>query len=174
MDTEEIVRSPNDPISRPSSSMSSTPSIKRKLPTKSQRNSEQKKEELLDLACKTLGRVTQPIDHKPAEDQFDAFGKKIGYDLRELDRRQRIYAEKLIADVIYYGKLGSLNELCSINVHPRHAQPIQSTYVPPLQTQNTITAAQHTQPVHTNFMTALQSQHNVDPELTELLIFNTQ
>lgn len=48
------------------------------------------------------------------EDWLDITGKKIAYDLRELNERQRIIAEKLISDVIFYAKLDKLNENYSI------------------------------------------------------------
>lgn len=66
------------------------------------------------------------------EDMFDITGKKLANDLRGMNERQRIFTEKLINDVVYYGKLGSLNEFCSVNV-PRPQQYGQNYMPPPPQ-----------------------------------------
>lgn len=44
------------------------------------------------------------------EDEFDITGKKVASDLRGIDPTQRIFVEKIIADAIYFGRLGKLNE----------------------------------------------------------------
>ncbi|GBP78396.1 hypothetical protein EVAR_58186_1 [Eumeta japonica] len=43
-------------------------------------------------------------------DQEESFGRNVGYQLKELDRRQKIIAQKLISDVLYHAKLGALTE----------------------------------------------------------------
>lgn len=50
------------------------------------------------------------------DDDFDITGKKVAADLRTIDTRQRVFVEKLIADAMYYGKLGKLNESSQIQL----------------------------------------------------------
>lgn len=84
------------------------------------RECEDKKAQLIDLAYKALSDIPNTL---PKEDSCDITGKKIACDLRQLEVNQKIIAEKLINDVLYYAKLNRLNENCSVNI----AQ-IQPTY----------------------------------------------
>lgn len=87
------------------SHMSSTTTRKRK------KISQEK--EFLNVATKTLLNYNSVNNHHlstHADDKFDAMGKKIAFDLRSLSPDQLIFAEKLMSDVIYYGKLNKLNE----------------------------------------------------------------
>lgn len=128
---------------------------------------------------------------RPLEDKFDVAGRKVGNDLRDLDGRQLIFAEKLINDVIYYAKLGSLNEGSSVNPSNALHAPlsVHSTYVTPA-TNTTVPVAQ---PVQASYMVPHQRVHynmesnqflafgetfqkhnsvaNNEPELSELSTF---
>ena len=48
-------------------------------------------------------------ERKP-DDQFDITGKKIAFDLRNVDQEQLVIAEKIIFETIYYARLKKLNE----------------------------------------------------------------
>ncbi|XP_067008469.2 uncharacterized protein [Anabrus simplex] len=65
-------------------------------------------------------KITQKVNCSSAgvksEDEFDIAGKKLSYDLRTMNQQQHVIAEKLVSDVVYYAKLGKLNENSSIRV----------------------------------------------------------
>lgn len=50
------------------------------------------------------------------EDEFATAGKRIGYQLKALTDHQRIIAEKLISDVIYFAKLDKLSENSQVSM----------------------------------------------------------
>lgn len=70
---------------------------------------DQKKQELLDLAHKTLSN-----NNANTEEEYHIVGKRIGYLLKDVEGFQRIIAEKLISDVMFYAKMGKLTEHSSI------------------------------------------------------------
>lgn len=81
---------------------------------------EQKRQELLHLAHKTLSENTINT-----EEEYHIAGKRIGYQLKAVEGHQRIIAEKLISDVMFYAKMGKLTEDCSINIPSNsQSQPI--------------------------------------------------
>lgn len=69
---------------------------------------EKKKECFLDLATKKLSQQTKST----------AFGNNVAFQLEDLDRRQRIFAEKIISDALFYANLGKLTETASISLGP--------------------------------------------------------
>lgn len=50
------------------------------------------------------------------EDRYDIAGKNFAAKLRELPNNQRIYAEKLINDVLFEAELSNLNRNSSVNI----------------------------------------------------------
>lgn len=119
VDTGENMLSSSPEVStRLSSSLSTTPSMTRNV-FKRKRKCKDKKSQPVELAHK-ISKDAIPNTHV-REDIFDITGKKIACDLRELNEQQRIIAEKLINDIIYYAKLGKLNENCL--VCPTHMRP---------------------------------------------------
>ncbi|XP_066991567.2 uncharacterized protein [Anabrus simplex] len=100
---------PPEPVSPP---MPSEPSIAKK-----RKRDDDTEEEMLRLACKHLNNLNAARQ----EDEFDAFGKNIAFKLRELnklDSTQRIIAEKLISDVLFYGQVRGLTRDTTIsNAH---------------------------------------------------------
>lgn len=52
----------------------------------------------------------------PDEDEYTVVGKRLAFQLRDMDGHQRFIAEKLICDVMYYGRLGRLSEGTSIHI----------------------------------------------------------
>lgn len=87
-----------------------------------------KSDELLVLACQQLSSSSK--EH----DEFDTFGMNIAAKLRELakvNNTQRIIAEKLMSDVIFYGQLQTLT--CDTSIHV----PAQNVNVPSLHTDTT-------------------------------------
>ncbi|KAF5308580.1 hypothetical protein FQR65_LT18059 [Abscondita terminalis] len=101
---------------------SSTNSIcQQNTSTKKKTNAiEQKRQELLHLAHKTLSKNTINT-----EAEYHIAGESIGYQLKAVEGHQRIIAEKLITDVMFYAKMGKLTEDCSINIPSNsQSQPI--------------------------------------------------
>lgn len=59
----------------------------------------EKKEQLMDLAYTTL--CTQ-------EDEYSVVGNIIALQLKGMDEKQRLIAEKLVSDVMFYGRMGKV------------------------------------------------------------------
>lgn len=97
---EESMLSPNSFTDANDSSVSSNVSHKKKIRKLSK--VDEKKMEVLNLARNVL--------EKPDEDEYMVAGKRIGFQLKDLEPNQRIIAEKLISDVIFYGKTKKLTE----------------------------------------------------------------
>lgn len=53
----------------------------------------------------------------PAEDRYDMIGRNVATKLREIPNKQRIFAEKLINDVLFEAELGSLNRNYVLSVN---------------------------------------------------------
>lgn len=77
---------------------------------------EERKKELVELAHKALSDTT-PAFAEP-ENACDIAGKKFASDLKQMSDQQRVIAEKLINDVMYYGKLGKLHENYAVHSYP--------------------------------------------------------
>ncbi|KAF7283311.1 hypothetical protein GWI33_000942 [Rhynchophorus ferrugineus] len=69
---------------------------------------EQNKQESVYLAHKA------PSNNSDIEEECNIASKRIGYQLKAVEGHQRIIAEKLISDVMFYAKLGKLTEDSSI------------------------------------------------------------
>ncbi|CAH1106934.1 unnamed protein product [Psylliodes chrysocephalus] len=69
---------------------------------------EKKKVALMDLAHKTLSGGD--------DDEFDITWKRIACQLRGMNERQRLIAEKLVSDVMFHGRMGNLPEDASISL----------------------------------------------------------
>lgn len=134
---------------------SSRPSTRKSL--NQGRSLVQKKAKFLDLASAALA----PTSISP----FDAFGKSVAEDLTNMDGTQKIIAQKLISDIVFYGKLGRLSESSSINCADTAPQlpyqaPIGPAYINRMHDQqypyhcNTSYASPFTAP-----RTPLQPQH---------------
>ncbi|RUS88474.1 hypothetical protein EGW08_003732, partial [Elysia chlorotica] len=79
-----------------------TPNVAgKKKNTGRKRNSD---EELLGIARARLLHPQMP----PSEDQYDAFGKNVAHRLRNLPNMQRIYAQKIISDILFEAEVGNL------------------------------------------------------------------
>ncbi|XP_060536073.1 uncharacterized protein LOC132708013 [Cylas formicarius] len=111
-------------LSRPTSSVSFTPTTSKK-----KKSPEDSTGILISRACTQLEKK---------EDQFDTIGKNIASKLRNLPHEQRIYAEKIINDVLFEAELGCLNRNYKLVQEPaatnsncmeasRQLMPIQST-----------------------------------------------
>lgn len=68
---------------------------------------EVKKAALVDLAHKAFT--------EPELDEFDIVGKRFAFQLKKLEDGQRLIAEKLMSDILFYGAMGRLEEHCTIN-----------------------------------------------------------
>lgn len=172
MDSEESLLSPNVNVDRPLSSLSSTPSVSRSSSKKRPRSSQQKKDDLIDLAYQTLSKTSEPESRRPPEDKFDIYGKKIAYDMRDIDRRQQIIAEKLINDVLYYAKLGSLTASASVTTSQSVTQPFHLNYMS--QPQPLHHLERYEAPGYSNDGRNQQAKKNSQelPEISEYLTFN--
>ena len=69
---------------------------------KKKRESKNSKSEVMTLIGERLAGTRQ-------QDNFDTFGKHVANKLRAFPRDMRVYAEKLINDVLFEGELGTLN-----------------------------------------------------------------
>lgn len=120
------------PLASPTTSISfercNTPQTSKK------RNSSDKN--LLTLATTTLRKINE--EKEVTDDEFSIAGKKYAFDLRALNTEQRTIAEKIVSDVIYYGKLAQLNVNSSINLNtPNYHQTSSTTYSSQLQEMST-------------------------------------
>lgn len=70
---------------------------------------EAKKHELLDLAHSQLSTP------EPEEDEYAVVGKRIAFQLKGMNEHQRLIAEKLVSDIMYYGRMGKLKEDALVN-----------------------------------------------------------
>lgn len=121
--TDTIPQTSYTEITPHSSRFSSSKSRNQQNTSKKRKNCnsiDQKKQELLDLAHKTLSN-----NNVNTEEEYDIVGKRIGYQLKDVEGFQRIIAEKLISDVMFYAKMGKLTEHSSIFIPPNsRPQPI--------------------------------------------------
>lgn len=83
-----------------------------------------KKAKFLDAANFALTAPEKPIS------PFEPFGKSVAVDLENMDARQRICAQKIISDVLFYGKLGRLTENCTFRAptHQHSGNSFQNFY----------------------------------------------
>jgi hypothetical protein len=135
-----VANSPHD-VRSPSSQTSTCSKGKRKSKGRgvASRSSEK---DLIDLASTTLKKFVHLRKRK--HDEFDITGKKLACDSRTMSIQQRVTAEKIFNDVVYYGKLGKLNEnssfqvgtpplqhyIAETNFHPGYAKTQISTAYP--------------------------------------------
>lgn len=113
---------------------------------------ELKKQQLLDLAHKHL---TRP---QVEDDKYTVIGKNISIQLKEMVDHQRFIAEKLISDIMFYGRMGKLREDAMVkctNTVPTNNVPANT--VP----TNTFTAQQtdHSASQHLNIRNIKQKQY---------------
>lgn len=79
---------------------------------------EQKKAKLMELAHEALSKD---------DDEYEITGKRIAFQLKDIAKPQRIIAEKLISDVIYYAKIDKLTKDSSVCNHSSSQfQPVKS------------------------------------------------
>lgn len=62
----------------------------------------------------------------PGDNPSEYYGKAIGLQLKEMTKLQRCIAEKLISEVIFYGKLDKLSIQSSINLNSS-ASPVPTS-----------------------------------------------
>lgn len=67
---------------------------------------EAEKHELLDLA---FSQLTTP---EPKEDEYAMVGKRIAFQFKGMNKHQRLIAEKLVSDIMYYGRMGTIKGRC--------------------------------------------------------------
>jgi hypothetical protein len=67
---------------------------------------EEKKNNLIDLAHQALTNTD--------DDECAVAEKRIGYQLKGMAEQQRFIAEKLISDIMYYGRVGKLKDDASV------------------------------------------------------------
>lgn len=106
--------------------LSATPSIPNKRNNKRKTNSTDKADEILGIVGERL---------RNPEDEFTIIGKNIACKLRRLPRDAKLFAEKLINDVLFQAELGELNRYTKIISEnptiPPQIQPQSSNWCPP-------------------------------------------
>ncbi|XP_072392638.1 uncharacterized protein [Diabrotica undecimpunctata] len=105
-ETTESRRSDTGDEQPPSTSQPTPPEPPRK---KKRTNLERKKEPMIDAAQTLLS--TQ-------ENEWDIIGRSYGLQLQKLEPTQQAIAEKLFAEVIFYGKMKQLTPSSTINLIP--------------------------------------------------------
>ena len=73
-------------------------------------------EDLLAIACNTLKNSSNT-------DKYDIFGQHVASAMRDMSREQQIYAEKIISDVLFEGRLGKLSRNARLVTGPTLAFP---------------------------------------------------
>ena len=78
-----------------------------------------------------LSIVSERLKSTKQEDQFDVYGKNVATKLRILPNEQRIWAEKLINDVLMEAEFGNLNRGMQIyqHEHGRNNQQNMQQYI---------------------------------------------
>lgn len=100
----------------------------------------------MDVASTALAAVP------PTTLRYEPFGKSVACDLENMEPHQRTIAQKLISDVLYFGKLKRLAENCSISIPaniPQTAVYHHDPYYPHQQQQ--YEASLVPRPTHTQF-----------------------
>lgn len=69
----------------------------------------QKKLEFIDIASETMKSLNAPLKE---DDECDIIGKRFAMQLRGMKESQMFLAEKIISDVMYYGRMDKLTENC--------------------------------------------------------------
>lgn len=100
-----------------------TVSRKRSQPTKSTAL-EEKKKALFDAAHKYLSA------EENVDDELNITGKRFAFQLKKLDDQQRLIAEKLWSDIIFFGAQGKLELDCTINFPSQNVQQLQYNHKP--------------------------------------------
>ena len=83
---------------------------------------------------KVMGLLGNRLALSRNEDEYDCIGKNIAVKLRKMSNNMRIYAEKIISDVLYEGELGTLSAntrvttQCNIDLQP-HTPPVVENVV---------------------------------------------
>ncbi|CAB3259004.1 unnamed protein product [Arctia plantaginis] len=90
----------NDQIGTPSSVSSSESSLRSVSQRKNKKQTEQENRD------QVLAKILKKLDN--IEDEFDVVGKNIANKLRSMDADQKIHAEKIINDALYFGTLKHL------------------------------------------------------------------
>nr|CAI5852842.1 unnamed protein product [Callosobruchus analis] len=95
-----------------------------------------------------LGIISRRLEGGEKTDEFDAVGTNIACKLRrisETSAQTRVFAEKLINDVLYYADLGNLNENSRIALN-HHAEAPQNHSIAHPQTASTAGPEQYKRP----------------------------
>lgn len=65
------------------------------------------------------------------DDKWEVIGKSIGLQLKELGTNQQDIAQKLMADLIFYGKRGRLTDYTAINLNIPHSNNLPQHFSSP-------------------------------------------
>lgn len=76
---------------------------------KKQKTLRTKKTEFLNVASEAIQLLNTPPDQ---DNECTIVGKRFAFQLQSMTEEQRLIAEKIIADVMYYGRRGKLTENC--------------------------------------------------------------
>lgn len=119
-------RNPESPLESNPPASDGQPSLHPGPPVKKRRYGGSSTDQVLTV-------IKDKISGMRDEDQCDIFGRSVAANLRDLPKEMKIYAQKLINDVIFNAQLGKLNERSQIltteQVTPVHVQIPNVTYL---------------------------------------------
>lgn len=89
-----------------------------------------KRDQFIEAGLRVLEKEGTQTETQESESQEATFGQNVGQQLKEIEQRQKIIAQKLISDVLFHAKLGNLNETSILNIT---SQPVAYQFheVPP-------------------------------------------
>lgn len=106
-----------------------TPTITKNVPTMSSQTKKRKDCTKIDDVA-LFSKIGRQLENMQGEDQFDVQGRYIASKMRNLPQNQRIYAEKLINDILFEAEIGNLRPGCSIHIPPVNPAPNIIQYYP--------------------------------------------
>jgi len=129
----------------------SSPSPSPSLPKK-QKSFIAKKRDFIEIASETMKALNAPLKE---DDECDIIGKRFAMQLRGMKENQMVLAEKIISDVMYYGRMDKLTENCF---------QFNSTNVS--FTESTINASSMFHSAQNNIRPSFNTQQNVQQQIS--------
>lgn len=96
---------------------------------KKKETSLQKQEKIILPAQETMSLSAQETMPQK-EEEWEVYGRSIGFQIKELNKRQLMITQKIISDVIFYAKLNKLNESSYVVLNPSNQPKFTQFYSP--------------------------------------------
>lgn len=80
-----------------------------------------KRDQFIEAGIRVLQQEGSQVDKNIPEPQEITFGKNVGQQLKDIEQRQKIIAQKLISDILFHAKLGNLHDSSMITLVPQPA-----------------------------------------------------